>query len=188
MLKPDLHDAKIPYVDDSGRYANFHSLRHTTGSLLVACGAHPKIAQSLMRHSDINLTMKRYSHVFKGQESEAVEALPDLSQSSINTQKSLATGTDGSAGVVEEIAYKPAYKKLTKKPYFDCDPLSSVGNNIEQEKSCAEQKIEPDNSLQMADLRTEKELVSSNGIDEKTTGPTWIRTKDQWIMSPLLYR
>jgi len=49
-------DAKIEYVDDSGRYADFHCLRHNTGSLLAANGVHPKVAQILMRHCDINLT------------------------------------------------------------------------------------------------------------------------------------
>ncbi len=32
VLKADLADAGIPYVDESGRYADFHSLRHTTGA------------------------------------------------------------------------------------------------------------------------------------------------------------
>ena len=31
-----------------------------------------------MRHSDINLTMSRYTHVYRGQETEAINALPDL--------------------------------------------------------------------------------------------------------------
>lgn len=82
MLKADLADAGIPYVDESGRYADFHALRHTTGSLLAAAGVHPKVIQSIMRHSDINLTMSRYTHIFRGQESEAIAKLPDLGASS----------------------------------------------------------------------------------------------------------
>lgn len=66
MLKADLEVAKIPYVDDAGRYADFHSLRHSTGSLLAASGVHPKVVQSIMLHSDINLTMSRYTHIFRG--------------------------------------------------------------------------------------------------------------------------
>ena len=92
MLKADLKAAKIPYVDDAGRYADFHSLRHSTGSLLAAAGVHPKVIQSIMRHSDINLTMSRYTHIFRGQESEALANLPDLSLPSKQNQK--ATGTD----------------------------------------------------------------------------------------------
>ena len=79
MLKEDLEAAGIPYVDDQDRYADFHALRHTTGSWLAASGVHPKVAQVIMRHSDINLTMSRYTHIFRGQESEAVAKLPDLS-------------------------------------------------------------------------------------------------------------
>ena len=60
----------IPYIDDAGRYADFHSIRHTTGSLLAATGTHPKVAQSIMRHRDINLTMSRYTHTLAGQSAE----------------------------------------------------------------------------------------------------------------------
>ncbi len=95
MLKADLKAAKIPYVDDAGRYADFHSLRHSTGSLLAAAGVHPKVIQSIMRHSDINLTMSRYTHIFRGQESEAVASLPDLSLPSKESNRAKATGTDG---------------------------------------------------------------------------------------------
>ena len=38
MLKDDLEATGISYVDKSGRYADFHSLRHTTGTLLAAAG------------------------------------------------------------------------------------------------------------------------------------------------------
>ena len=79
MIKADEADAGIPYVDSEGRYADFHALRHTTGSWLAANNVHPKVAQSIMRHSDINLTMTRYTHVMEGQEAEAVARLPDLS-------------------------------------------------------------------------------------------------------------
>lgn len=94
MLKADLVEAGIPYVDESGRYADFHALRHTTGSLLAAAGVHPKVIQSIMRHSDINLTMSRYTHIFRGQESEAVAKLPDLGLIG-EEEGSTATGTNG---------------------------------------------------------------------------------------------
>lgn len=68
---------------------DFHSLRHTFGTMLAASGVHPKIAQDLMRHSDINLTMSRYTHTLHGQTIEAVEALPDL-----EGKRFRATGTD----------------------------------------------------------------------------------------------
>ena len=77
-LRMNLQAAGIPEKDDAGRIVDFHALRYTTGTFLAAAGVHPKVAQSLMRHSDINLTMIRYSHVLIGQEAAAVAALPDL--------------------------------------------------------------------------------------------------------------
>ena len=46
-----------------------------------------------MRHSDINLTMSKYTHTLRGQEHEAIAKLPDLSMPNFQSQK--ATGTDG---------------------------------------------------------------------------------------------
>ncbi len=92
MLRPDLERAGIEYQDEAGRYCDFHSLRHTTGSLLAASGVHPKIAQELMRHSDINLTMSLYTHTLRGQEADAVNKLPDFSAPSKESQRK--TGTD----------------------------------------------------------------------------------------------
>jgi integrase len=106
MLKADLADAGISYVDDSGRYADFHSLRHSTGSLLAASGVHPKVIQSIMRHSDINLTMSRYAHIFHGQESEAVAKLPDLGSPSKEGHKTAATGTNGKSDLAPNLAPK----------------------------------------------------------------------------------
>ena len=91
MIRGDLVAAGIEPKNDRG-VVDFHSLRHTFGTLLAAAGVHPKTAQSLMRHSDINLTMSRYTHVLIGQESGAVESLPDFSKPARQSQKK--TGTD----------------------------------------------------------------------------------------------
>ncbi|MBN1817332.1 MAG: site-specific integrase [Sedimentisphaerales bacterium] len=93
MLKADLAEAGIPYIDESGKYFDFHALRHTTASLLADAKVHPKTAQSIMRHSDVNLTMSRYSHVFRGQEAEAVESLPCLATIAA-AQNAQTMGTD----------------------------------------------------------------------------------------------
>ena len=99
MIKADLADGGIDYVDDAGRYADFHSLRHTTGSLLAASGVHPKVAQTIMRHADINLTMSLYTYTLKGQEFSAVKSLPDFSFPG-KEKKAVAIGTDGGKNLV----------------------------------------------------------------------------------------
>ena len=83
--------------DEAGRVLDFHSLRHTCGSWLAARGVHPKVIQRIMRHSTITLTMDRYTHLFKGDETAALATLPDLSGSPSGVQR--ATGTDGEGGV-----------------------------------------------------------------------------------------
>ncbi len=40
----------------------FHDLRHTSATLMLANGEHPKIVQERLGHADIAMTM-RYSHV-----------------------------------------------------------------------------------------------------------------------------
>ena len=122
MFKADLEAAGIAYVDDAGRFCDFHSLRHSTASLLVASGAHPKVCQTLMRHSDINLILGRYSHLFRGQESEAMAQLPDLSAPSSERQRALATGTDGRKNQPKRFAIC-----LATKGVFDRNPVDSNG-------------------------------------------------------------
>ncbi len=78
MLRRDLEAAGIPYRDDEGRVLDFHSLRHTFGTNLARAGVAPKVAQELMRHSDINLTMGTYTHVGLYDLNAAVESLPAL--------------------------------------------------------------------------------------------------------------
>ncbi len=78
MLKADLKHAGIEYVVD-GQYFDFHSLRVELGTLLYESGAHPRLAQEIMRHSKIDLTMKIYSKVKDSQKHAAIANLPNLS-------------------------------------------------------------------------------------------------------------
>lgn len=93
MIRADCEAAGIDCEDNGQGKIDFHSLRHTTGSLLAASGVHPKVAQSIMRHSDINLTMSIYTHTLIGQESQAIDSLPDLSLSSSQKQRAVAIST-----------------------------------------------------------------------------------------------
>jgi len=65
-------------VDDRGRVADFHSLRVSFITGLARSGVHPRVAQTLARHSSIDLTMNVYSEVGADQQRAGVEALPPL--------------------------------------------------------------------------------------------------------------
>ena len=92
MIRADLEAAGIDWRDNGNGKLDFHALRHTFGTMLAASGGHPKTAQTLMRHSTIDLTMSRYTHTLTGQEAAAVNSLPDFSQA--NSEAQAKTGTD----------------------------------------------------------------------------------------------
>ncbi|MFO7898506.1 MAG: tyrosine-type recombinase/integrase, partial [Planctomycetota bacterium] len=75
MMKADLAAAEIKYKDDSGRYADFHALRHTYITNIGRLPVSMKTHQELARHSEPGLTM-RYTHAEVEQKVKALDALP----------------------------------------------------------------------------------------------------------------
>ncbi|MEU3823920.1 tyrosine-type recombinase/integrase [Streptomyces sp. NPDC029080] len=52
--------------------------RRTCGTLLAFLKVHPEVAQAILRHSQISMTMDVYTHVAGDSEREAVAMLADL--------------------------------------------------------------------------------------------------------------
>ncbi len=94
MLQHDLKSAGIPYVDPDGRYADFHALRHTFITNLMKSGVNPKTAQSLARHSTIELTMNVYTSLTVHDQAAALASLP-APPILVAEAAFKATGTDG---------------------------------------------------------------------------------------------
>ncbi len=165
MLKADLAKAKIDFEDDQGRVVDFHSLRHTTGSLLANAGVHPKVAQEIMRHSDINLTMSTYTHVLRGKESEAVAALPDLSLPTLEDQQNVATGT----------------LDVTASDFVQ--NLHSEDDSTRNSANSGEQKANTERGSKSGIIAQKR-----GSSAEKANGRCRTRTCDQLIKSQLLYQ
>ena len=185
----------LKYADASGRFADFHSLRHTFISNLARAGVHPKNAQALARHSSIELTMNVYTHTVLTDLAHDVERLPPLpkAQEPQPVAEVLAdTGTDGpSADAVarqhnadpEEGARRRTRRRIFSDP--SCGKRANDGeawrNPPDASQDC--QRAEnPAKSgvLAMSDGRC-------RGLSQvPPNGPCWIRTSDQGIMSPLL--
>jgi integrase len=55
-----------------------HDLRHTSATLMLANNVHPKIVQERLGHSDVGMTLNRYSHVTMDMQREAADKLDDL--------------------------------------------------------------------------------------------------------------
>lgn len=78
ILRRDLQAAGIPYRDAEGRYCDVHAMRHTTATYLARAGVAPRVAQQVMRHSDLRLTMQVYTDPQLLDLAGAVEQLPDI--------------------------------------------------------------------------------------------------------------
>jgi len=171
MMRLDLERCGIPYVDDNRDVADFHANRHTFISNLGRAGVPPKTAQSLARHSDINLTMGVYSHVAIRDQAAAIESLPsppDVGVESGRQPRELqAIGTD------DRLALRPVLKGD-----FSCPDVSSVGTGKGQETGKPSRRKSLKNKPLGNDCHQEAAVVQSSG------GGT--RTPDTRIMIPLL--
>ena len=65
VFKEVLEAAELPAL-------RIHDLRHTTATLLLTQGVHPRVVMETLGHSQISLTLDTYSHVLPGLQSEAV--------------------------------------------------------------------------------------------------------------------
>ena len=107
---------------------HFHSLRGTSATNLAKAGVSPKAAQELMRHSDINLTMKVYTNLRLSDVTSDLEKLPSFP---IDQPKKLrATGTtDYQASDNAAISKKTSRSvaRLVSRAIDDsCENLNSI--------------------------------------------------------------
>jgi integrase len=56
----------------------FHDLRHSTATILLAMGVHPKVVQEILGHTRISVTMDIYSHLLPSMQREAMDSLDNL--------------------------------------------------------------------------------------------------------------
>ncbi len=67
-FKPLLAKAGLPNI-------RFHDLRHTTATLMLAAGLHPKVVADTLGHSSIAITLDLYSHVTPSLQAQAAEVM-----------------------------------------------------------------------------------------------------------------
>jgi len=59
----------------------FHDLRHSSATILIAMGVHPKQIQELLRHSNITTTMNKYGHVLPSMQRKVMDDLDKIFKS-----------------------------------------------------------------------------------------------------------
>lgn len=97
-FKALLKEAGLPDI-------RFHDMRHSAATLLLAMGIHPKIAQEILGHSNIAMTMNVYSHVLPTMQQEAIDKLNEVVERK-DTQP-------GSAG-------EPQIRQMSNQELVDC--------------------------------------------------------------------
>ncbi len=85
IMNRDLELAAIPKKDSDGTIIHIHALRHSFGTHLSKAGVQPRVAQGLMRHSKIDLTMNVYTDGRLLDSAGAVESICLLRNCSVTT-------------------------------------------------------------------------------------------------------
>jgi integrase len=68
-----------PLLQEAGiQRIRLYDLRHTTATLLLKAGIHPKVVSERLGHSKVSLTLDTYSHVLPSMQREASDAMKTL--------------------------------------------------------------------------------------------------------------
>ena len=166
----------LTYCDAEGRYADFHALRHTYISRIVQSGASAKTAQTLARHSTVQLTLGRYAHATLLDLASAVGALPPIDPVGPQAERQVlrATGTDGRAA-----GDKQGSKNLSP----NLVPQPAISGHFLR---LAEMEEGERDDGRVPPKMSEKQGIPDDSTGDKRNGPARIRTENQGIMRPLL--
>ncbi len=156
-----------------GTVLDFHSLRHTCGAWLAMAGNHPKVVQTVMRHSTITLTMDTYGHLFPGQEIEAIGKVQAMLADD-GPELHRATGTAQSVGGYVEVVQRRAQRG----PLEERQSGASGCNEGERTGGLAEER----KSLRIADLSE----ATQEDASQSESAPSRARTLNLLIKSQLL--
>jgi len=113
VFKALLKSADLPEM-------RIHDLRHTTATLLLAQGVHPRVVMEMLGYSQISLTLDTYSHVLPGLQADAAKRMneaigigcqigcQDEENASSDRQESMISGVK----MVSRLGIEPRTRRL----------------------------------------------------------------------------
>jgi Phage integrase family len=146
MLRADLDEARVAWLDtfrdpqerierDSSDFLrsvdseeerlDFHALRHTTASWLIQSGADLKTVQTIMRHSDIRLTVDRYGHLFPGSEAAAIAKMRGVFSKPCQLRKTGTSDQDSTHQHCHQQLGNETMRKPTVSGVVKCEEVVS---------------------------------------------------------------
>ena len=108
-------------------------MRHSYGTLLSKGGVSPREAMSLMRHTDLRLTMRVYTDPRIFDLARAIEKLPISLTTSNEAEAQCATGTDGNVASAANTGSNGSNGKDSR----GCGRSESVSSESAETRSCA---------------------------------------------------
>ncbi len=169
MIHYDMAAAGIPATDADGRKADFHALRHTYISNLTRGGVHPKLAQTLARHSTVSLTLDRYSHTLVGELSGALDVLPDLDARPAETGRAVAVAGGGSAELTPRNVHSNRGAKRPESQNATLRTVSQVPSDCQLRKG-PETKGNCD-TLRSSAVKLAPSAACPSGLRERIANP-----------------
>lgn len=71
MMRRKIKELELPPI-------RFHDLRHTSATLMLSIGIHPKVVSERLGHHSVVITLDTYSHLLMNMQSDATEGLSKL--------------------------------------------------------------------------------------------------------------
>ena len=175
MMQADLERANIPYCDENGLYADFHASRHTFISNLARAGVSPKLAQSIARHSDVNLTLGVYSHVHVDEQATAINTLSAPPTASLPPKRA-SKSLDNKSSTDESVVHIVVQNSDSARP---SEAMTVSRENSEKNNSANKEGHKPLPEKALVNI-CQRMLANGESSGRGT------RTPDTWIMIPLL--
>jgi len=112
-----LQDAALPLM-------RLHDLRHTTATLLLSQGVHPRIVMETLGHSQISLTMDTYTHALPSLQAEAAKRMDDAlaigCQNGCQTEESASVEPQESQNSEENLVSRLGIEPRTRRLRVCC--------------------------------------------------------------------
>ena len=88
----------------------FHDLRHTFASLMLLCGAKPKVISEALGHASVAFTMDAYSHIIEGMQGDAMALLDEVLPAGVfqKNNAKLAPTMENLVSKQDKLSLKPA--------------------------------------------------------------------------------
>ena len=145
-FRRDLVAAGIDYIDNQGRFADFHALRTTFSTLLAVLGVAERIRMELNRHS-VRLTATTYTDANMLPVSAAVAMLPVLiggmADSQIDSQK-LVSESPAASSVVPTEMKQPLFLTSGDETFSPSETASVTKSpEVEESAPCRNRTCNP---------------------------------------------